>query len=769
MDASMPSQRTLLSVSGMTCSACVGRVQRGLLRTPGVQRAAVNLVSGTAVVEFDPAQSSPAALATKVTSLGYDSREQSAGSGPATPADESRTPRIAALGSLSVFATSMVVGAPLMHVHDATSGILAVLAMPFHGVLHTLAPWLWDVPHAALGWVLLVLHLPVMALWVRPFVVSAWKAARDGAADMNTLVAAGTVSAFVLSLPSVLAPQWLAVHGLPAPLWFESVSGVVGFVGLGKWLEARAKSRSRGSLHALASLIPAQARLLEGDQERSVSPERLLPGDLVLVLPGERLPADGVVEGAPSLLDESHLTGEPLPREVVADDAVQAGSLALQRPVRIRVQRSGEATTVERIASLVEQAQSSKAPLQRTADRLAEIFAPLVLALAALTALVWFVLVPGNPVLGLTATISVLVAACPCAMGLAVPSALTVSLGRAARLGILVRDAAGLEALGRATLVVFDKTGTLTEGKPRLERVVAAEGQTEGSVLALAALAEAESTHPLAGSVLEAAKASPTDGAPLPTPSSPSTTVAGQGVELPTDQGLLRVGRDSWVSSPPSGLPTPGPGESLVHVSLGDQWIGSLGFADTIRPDAVAVVAALRTRGIRVALLSGDGPEAVGSVADRLGISDRTARATPESKAAWVKDQRARGEAVVMVGDGINDAAALAQADVGLALQSGTAVAFECAQAVVRSPASVVVAIDLGRATVRTVRGNLAWAFGYNILLLPVAAGTLYPVWGWLLSPVLAGAAMSLSSVSVMAHSLRLLGFRPRPLSPESP
>lgn len=769
MDTATPSQRTLLSVSGMTCSACVGRVERGLLRTPGVQRAAVNLVSGTAVVEFDPARSSPAALASKVTSLGYDSREQAAGSGAAIPSDETRAPRTAAIGSLAVFVLSMVVGAPLMHVHDATSGVLAVLAMPFHGILHSLAPWLWDVPHAALGWVLLALHLPVVALWVRPFVVSAWKAAKDGAADMNTLVTAGTVSAFVLSLPSVLAPQWLAGHGLPAPLWFESVSGVVGFVGLGKWLEARAKSRSRGSLHALASLIPSQARLLDGDQEQLVAPERLLPGDLILILPGERLPADGLVEGAPSLLDESHLTGEPLPREVVADDAVQAGSLALQRPLRVRVQRSGEATTVERIASLVEQAQSSKAPLQRTADRLAEIFAPLVLALALLTALVWFVLVPGNPVLGLTATISVLVAACPCAMGLAVPSALTVSLGRAARLGILVRDAAGLEALGRATLVVFDKTGTLTEGKPRLERVLAAEGRTEGSVLALAALAEAESTHPLAGSVLEAAKASSTDTSALPTPTAPSTTVAGQGVELPTDQGLLRVGRDSWVASSPSGLPTAGPGESLVHVSLGDRWIGSLGFADTVRPDAVAVVAALRSRGIRVALLSGDGSEAVDSVADRLGIDDRTARATPETKADWVKARRERGEVVVMVGDGINDAAALAQADAGLALQSGTAVAFECAQAVVRSPASVVVAIDLGRATVRTVRGNLAWAFGYNILLLPVAAGVLFPFGGWLLSPVLAGAAMSLSSVSVMAHSLRLLGFRPRPLSPESP
>lgn len=760
--------RTLLDVEGMTCSACVARVERGLSRMPGVEKAAVNLVSGTAVVSYTSGQVTPEQLAQRVSALGYNSRLAPT-AGAASPRKPDHTYRNLAAGSLAIFAVAMVLGAPLMHVHDETTNLLAWIAMPFHGLLREMFPRLWSVPHQTLGWVLLALHLPVVAFGVRPFVVAAWKAAKDRAADMNTLVAAGTMSAFVLSLPSVLAPQWLASLGLPAPLWFESVSGVIGFVALGKWLEGRARERSRGSLLALANLVPAQARLWDGRTESLVPPRQLLPDDLVRVLPGERVPADGILEGPPTLLDESHLTGEPLPREIVANEPVLAGSLVLQRPLLLRVRSSGDGTTVDRITRLVEEAQSSKAPLQRTADRLAERFAPAVLILAALTLLVWLAIRPDAPMLGITAAISVLVAACPCAMGLAVPSALTVALGRAAALGILVRDAAALETLGKATTILFDKTGTLTEGRPRLVRTLTGPGRAPLEVLALAALAEADSTHPFASAVLEArGLGAPWEG-PLPEVTSNSTTLAGQGVERPTTHGTLRVGRASFAAPSQADLPPAQAGESLVHVSLDGAWVGSLGFVDPLRPEAVGLVEALRAKGVSVGLLSGDGPEAVGAVARTLGIESPVSRATPESKTAEVLRRRQAGEVVVMVGDGINDAGALAESDVGLALQSGTAVAFECAQAVLRTPASVLPAIELGRATVRTVHGNLAWAFGYNILLLPVAAGALAPFVGWMLTPVLAGAAMSLSSVCVMLHSLRLLAFRPSRLSlPES-
>lgn len=761
-------ERTLLSVEGMTCSACVARVERGLTRIPGVKRAAVNLVSGSAVVSYVPDQVSPEQLSQRVTALGYNSHPAQPGGPESARPPDHRHRNMAAL-SLVIFALAMVLGAPLMHVHDGTTSILAWIAMPFHGLLRSILPGLWQVPHQTLGWALLVLHLPVVVFGVWPFAVAAWKAAKDGAADMNTLVAAGTLSAFLLSLPSVLAPQWLAALGLPTPLWFESVSGVIGFVALGKWLEGRARERSHTSLLALANLVPAHARLWDGQTETLVSPRQLLPDDLVRVLPGERVPADGVLVGSPTLLDESHLTGESLPREVVAGDPTLAGSLVLQRPMILRVRTSGDGTTVDRITQLVEQAQSSKAPLQRTADRLAERFAPAVLILAALTLAVWLVVRPDAPMLGITAAISVLVAACPCAMGLAVPSALTVALGRAAALGILVRDSAALETLGKATTILFDKTGTLTEGAPRLQRTLVGPGREPAEVLALAALAENESTHPFASAVMDAQR----DFAPwvgtVPEPSESSTTIAGQGVERPTSLGMLRVGRASFAAPVQLDLPDARSGESLIHVSLDGVWVGSLGFLDPLRPEAVALVKALQGKGIQVGLLSGDGPEAVESVARTLGIPSPIARATPESKTAEVLRRRQAGEVVVMVGDGINDAGALAEADVGLAMQSGTAVAFECAQAVLRTPASALQAIELGRATVRTVHGNLAWAFGYNILLLPVAAGVLVPLGGWMLTPVLAGAAMSLSSVCVMLHSLRLLAFRPSRLADPMP
>lgn len=738
----------------MTCAACVARVERVLSRHPGVASASVNLMAGTAVVQTtDPTTTQAASLAEAVTRIGYATRPHE---GRRDQPAEADTHLGAATGSLTIFALSMVIGTPLMT--GSGSPFLMRLAMPFHDVVHHLLPVLWQVPATVLGWMLLLLHIPVAAFWMRPFLVAAWKAARSGTADMNTLVATGTLSAFALSIPSVLVPQWLAAQGLPAPMWFESVSGVLGFVALGKYLEGKAKRSSGRHLQDLASLIPQQARLLEEGAEVVVPTTGLVPGQRIRVLPGERVPADGRLDQETALLDTSHFTGEPLPREVSRGDEVPSGSLVVSHPVVLSVERSGAGSTIERIVQLVEQAQSSKAPLQRTADRIAEIFAPAVLGIALATLLLWGFFGP-SWVFAVTAAISVLVAACPCAMGLAVPSALTVAVGRAAKMGILVRDATVLETLGRATTVVFDKTGTLTLGRPRLVEIRTAPGRTPEEVLRLAATAESDSTHPLAAAVMETYREQ-IPLAPLARSLGPSTTLPGQGVKVMLPEGELRVGRAEWVCDHGT-LPTAHPGETLVHVGLEGGWLGALAFQDPPRPESARVVAQLRSRGIQVELLSGDGPEAVEATATALGILRHVARATPESKAAHVKALRDRGEVVVMVGDGINDSAALAASDAGLALEAGTAVAFESAQAVIRHPDQVPSAVDLGRATVRTVYGNLGWAFGYNTLLIPVAAGVFHPFLGWQLSPVLAGAAMSLSSVSVMLHSLRLLRFRP--------
>lgn len=734
----------------MTCAVCAGRVERGLRKVDGVDAASVNYASGMATISL--AREIPDSdIAAAVRSIGYDvapKRPEAVRTGLPDWAPFAAT--------LAVFVLAMILSAPLSGSHQS-GDLLHRIAMPWTDSLKRHFPSFWRIHPDTLRFALFLLHLPVVLWLARPIFARGAKALLDRSPDMNSLVALGAGAAFGLSLLATFHPSWFAARGLAAQVYYESVSGVLGFVLFGKWLEERSRRKAKDALGTLASLLPAKAWLVRDGECLEVDSDLLVPGDRIRVLPHERVPADGTIRMGTGAFDESHLTGESLPRERGVGDPLQAGAVNGSTPIELEVERSGEATQVARVLALVEEAQATKAPDEHLADRISRVFVPSVMALALLAGLLWWIAGP-NPAgpRALVVAISVLVVACPCALGLAVPSAIMVATGRAARHGILLRDARTLDAIARCDTVVFDKTGTLTEGKPRLVRWTVTEGLTIDQILTIAASLEEGSSHPLARPIVEAAKSRGCAWKALPE----ATTLPGKGVEAKTEKTRIKVGAPDWLGT---GDPSQ-PGESAVGIEVNGNILGFLFLSDPPRPEAVATIQALQRRGLRTELLSGDGQSAVAHVAQILGIPSWRARATPEGKGERIRDLQRQGRKVLMVGDGVNDAIALSQADASLAIASGTAVAFDCAMGAIGpdDPRLAVDAIDLGARTRSTIRQNLAWAFGYNAILIPVAAGVLWPFGGPLLSPALAGAAMSISSVTVMLNSLRLLGWRPR-------
>ncbi len=734
----------------MTCAACAMRIERGLKNLDGVESVAVNFAGESAILGL--AKDIPESdIAAAIRSLGY-AVPSGTEAGPAASLPD----WLPFAATLSVFAVAMLLGAPLMGSHH-DGDLLHKLAMPGAEWLHRKIPSLWKIPHGTLRWILLFLHLPVVLWWARGFFVRGAKAAIARSPDMNTLVATGTGAAFGLSALATLAPGWFAAHGMAAHVYFESVSGVLGFVLFGKWLEDRSKRHAREALGTLARLLPRMAWVVRDGNCVELDSRLLMPGDRVRVLPHERVPADGTIAMGTGSFDESHLTGESLPREAGVGDPVKAGSVNGPTPIEFVVEQAGDATHLARVARLVEQAQGSKAPVQELADRISARFAPAVIGFALLAGLAWWAFgsVPAGPRAFLVA-VSILVVACPCALGLAVPSAIMVAVGRAARHGILLRDARALEALADCDTVVFDKTGTLTEGRPRLVRWTLTEGLAIEQILTLAASLEDGSSHPLARPIVEAARARGCAWKTLPE----TVTLPGKGVEARTDATRIKVGAPDWLGTTDPSQP----GETAVGVEVNGNILGMLFLSDPPRPESHAAIQALDRAGIQTEILSGDGQAAVAQVAQTLGIRSWRSRATPESKSERIKELQGQGRKVLMVGDGVNDAPALTRADASLAISAGTAVAFDCAMGAIGpdDPRLAQAAIDLGRRTRAIIRQNLAWAFGYNALLIPVAAGALWPLGGTLLSPTLAGAAMSVSSVTVMLNSLRLLAWRPR-------
>ncbi|HZY20210.1 MAG TPA: heavy metal translocating P-type ATPase [Ramlibacter sp.] len=713
-----------LQIGGMTCASCATRVEKALRKVPGVGSAEVNLATETAeVVLLDPA-ADVAALPAAVEKAGYQARVVR-GESPSAPADPG--------------------------LHAAWPVIVAaLLSLPFLLQMGAMAAGSgWMLP----GWLQWALATPVQFWLGARFYRAGWAALRAGSGNMDLLVALGTSAGYGLSVYLLLADA--GGHGQPH-LYFEASALVITLVLLGKWLEGRAKRQTTAAIRALQALRLETARVQRGGREQELPLAQLVPGDRVVVRPGERVPADGeVVEGA-SHLDESMITGESLPVARHPGDRVIGGSVNAEGLLVVRATALGAESTLARIVRLVESAQARKAPVQRLVDQVSAVFVPVVIGLAALTLLGWG-WGTGDWATAILNAVAVLVIACPCALGLATPAAIMAGTGVAARHGILIKDAEALEVAHKVDVVAFDKTGTLTEGKPRLVIAEPAQGD-RASLLSLAAALQAGSEHPLARAVLDAAAQ---EGLPVAA-AQEVQAVAGRGLAGRVGGRDLRLGSTRWMAE--LGV-APGPLASaaqaaqaagrtvswLAETGSAPRLLGLLAFGDTPKAGARRGVERLRAQGVRTVLVSGDNAGAAAAVAAGLGIDDVRAEVLPQDKARIVAELRAGRHTVAMVGDGINDAPALAAADVGIAMSTGTDVAMHAAGVTLMrgDPALVADAIDISRRTYAKIRQNLFWAFVYNVVGIPLAA------LGWL-NPVIAGAAMAFSSVSVVANALML-------------
>ncbi len=751
-------RKTTFAVTGMTCASCVANIENALNKVPGVLSAAVNLASEKATVEYDASLSSKADFAKAVEGAGYSvSGEISAeGIGEAEDVVAAARRETRILRNKLIFAGSF-----------ALLILIGSLVGGFPGKRYLL----WALATPVQFW----------AGW--QFYKGTWGALKHKRANMNTLIAVGTSAAYLYSVAAILFPSFFAAGGREAALYFDTAALIIALILMGRFLEARAKGQTSEAIKRLVGMQPKTARVLRDGQEVDIPVDEVLVGDLVIVRPGERIPVDGILREGHSSIDESMITGESLPMEKGIGDEVIGATINKTGAFKFEATKVGKDTALAQIIKLVEEAQGSKAPIQRLADVISAYFVPAVIGVAILTFILWYFVGP-EPALtfALLNFVAVLIIACPCALGLATPTAIMVGTGKGAENGVLIRSGVALETAHKIKAIILDKTGTLTQGQPVVTDIVAAEGMAEERLLQVTASAERGSEHPLGEAIVKAAQERNIELAEA----TEFNAIPGHGIEASVNGqkmllGNLKLMKDRDISL--NGLEQESTrlsseGKTPMFVSIDGQAAGIIAVADTLKPNSKEAIRELHRLGLEVVMLTGDNRRTAEAIAQEVDIDRVLAEVLPQDKANEVKKLQAEGKIVAMVGDGINDAPALAQADVGIAIGTGTDVAMEAADVTLMSGdlRGIVTAIALSKRTLRTIKQNLFWAFAYNTVLIPVAAGILYLAFGQagvptalqpilgdygFLNPILAAAAMALSSVTVVSNSLRLRGFRP--------
>ena len=733
----MPTVKEIYPIEGMSCSSCALSIETMLSAQEGVKSAVVNLAMEQVVVEYEPQVTDPGKMSKVVDGIGYKLVTDKSISH--ADQEQNQNKRLQRLK----FNTIMSV---------AFSIPVFLISMVFH-----------QIPYS--HWIMLVLAVPVLAIFGREFFIIAWKRALHFSSNMDTLVALGTGTAFLYSAFNTVFPDFLQSRGFEPHVYFEASVVIISFILMGRYFEERAKQRTTGAIRKLMGLGVKTARVIRNGIEKEMLISKIIVGDILVIRPGEKIPTDGKVTEGDSFIDESMITGESVPVQKKAGDFVIGATINQTGSLKISAEKVGSETMLAQIIKLVQEAQGSRAPVQKLVDKIAAVFVPVVIGIALLTFIAWSVWHPvsGSPI-ALICAIAVLVIACPCALGLATPTALMVGLGKAAEHGILIRDAESLETACNIDTIVLDKTGTITIGKPAVAEIVWDENNIDHSMVEDAIVSvESRSEHPFAAALVNRLKKQ--EFIPGEIVGFESTT--GKGVSAFVGSDVYHIGSKSYI------LENNGQftktflekdaelrkqAQSLVYVTRNRNVVALFSVTDTIKPSSASAVAELKNMGIEIHMLSGDTVAITSHMAAKAGIDYFKGEVTPEGKSDYIRHLKEKGRHVAMVGDGINDSPALALADIGIALGTGTDIAMESAQITLIGGdlEKIISAIRLSRKTVRTIRQNLFWAFFYNVISIPVAAGILYPFTGFLLNPMIAGAGMALSSVSVVTNSLRL-------------